>query len=83
MEFTKLAPRSLLIVATTGVLSMGLGSFMFLSALEEIGPAKTATLTSISPVFGLILAVFLLKEQVTAQVVLGVVLCVTGVWFVL
>ena len=83
MEFTKLAPRSLLIVATTGVLSMGLGSFMFLSALEEIGPAKTATLTSISPAFGLILAVFLLKEQVTVQVVLGVVLCVTGVWFVL
>ena len=83
MDIPRLETRSLLIVAATGVLSMGLGSFMFLSALEEIGPAKTATLTSVSPVFGLILAVLLLKEHVTIRVGLGVILCVAGVWFVL
>jgi drug/metabolite transporter (DMT)-like permease len=83
MNLPGLETRSLMIVAVTGVLSMGLGSYLFLSALEEIGPAKTATLTSMSPVFGLLLAILLLKEKVTLRIALGVILCVTGVWFVL
>ena len=43
----------------------------------------SATLTATAPVFGLVMAVFILKEQVTVRIVLGTVLCVTGVWLVL
>ncbi|MDA0746731.1 MAG: DMT family transporter [bacterium] len=75
--------RAIWIVAGTGVLSMGLGSLMFLKALELIGPAKCATLSSVAPVFGLILAVIFLKEKATVRLVVGVALCVTGVWVVL
>lgn len=75
--------RSLLIVAGTGILGMGLGSFLFLMAIDLVGPAKTATLSSASPIFGMTMAVIFLKEELTFRVVLGVALCMAGVWLVL
>ncbi len=75
--------RTLLIVAGVGVLGMGLGSLLFLKALDLIGPAKTTTLSSVSPVFGLVMAVLFLKEKVSFRIVLGAALCVSGVWLVL
>ena len=47
------------------------------------GPAKTATLTSATPVLSLILAVIFLKEQITLRLVTGIALCVAGVLLVL
>ena len=75
--------RSLIILAGAGILGIGLGSMMFLTAIDLVGPAKTATLVSAMPVFGLIMSVIFLKEEVNGTLVLGVVLCVTGVWLVL
>ena len=49
----------------------------------SIGPAKTTTLSSVSPVFGLVMAVLFLKEKVSLRIVLGAALCVSGVWLVL
>ena len=72
-----------LILVCTGLLGMGVGSLLFLTSLEMIGPAKTATLSSTSPVLGMLMAVAFLKEHVTFRVVAGVVLCVAGVWLVL
>ena len=46
-------------------------------------PAKTATLSSVSPVFSLVLEILFLKEKVTTRLVLGVGLCLVGVWIVL
>ena len=75
--------RTLLIVAGTGVLGMGLGSILFLMALDLIGPAKTTTLSATAPVFALVMAMVFLKEKVNPRIVLGVALCVSGVWLVL
>ncbi len=78
------ASRSTLaIVAATGLLGMGLGSYLFFKAIDTIGPAKTAVLAAIAPVFGMVMAVVFLKERVTRRVIAGVGLCVGGVWFVL
>ena len=76
-------PKALWIVAVTGVLSMGLGSLMFLHCVDLIGPAKTATLTSIAPVFSLALGIFFGVEKITRRLLIGVVLCVVGVGVVL
>ena len=52
------------------------------ASVYRVGPAKTATLVSASPVFGTVMAVFFLKEPLTLRLVLGVGLCVAGVWLV-
>ncbi|NKB71729.1 MAG: EamA family transporter [Candidatus Latescibacteria bacterium] len=74
--------RALAIVAATGLLGMGVGSWMYLTALDLIGPTKTATLSSASPVFGLVLALFFRQERLHGRLVVGVLLCVGGVWLV-
>ncbi len=56
---------------------------LYVMAIARIGPAKMATLGSVSPVFGLVMAVIFLKEKVTLRLVTGVGLCVVGVWLVL
>ena len=74
--------RALTIVAATGIAGMGVGSMLFLTAIRLAGPAKTATLASSSLVFGMAMAVAFLKEELTLRLVLGVLLCVSGVWLV-
>ena len=73
----------MLILGFSGILGMGIGALAFLTAINLIGPAKTATLTAATPVFGLVMAVLFLKEKPTPPLLAGVALCVTGVWLVL
>lgn len=75
--------RALALIAVTGMIGMGLGSYLYIEAVVLIGPAKTATLSSATPVISLTLAVLILKEQFTIHLLIGVLLCVTGVLLVL
>jgi len=70
-------------VGVTGLLGMGIGSYLFLFTLQHIGPAKTATLTAATPVFGLLMSMAFLKEKLTVKLAVGVGLCVGGVLLVL
>ena len=83
MRIRDIQRRSLFIVAASGIVGVGAGSMLYLMAISRIGPAKMATLASVSPVLGLVMAVIFLKEKLTPQLVIGVVLCVAGVWMVL
>ena len=75
--------RSFVIIGLTGGLGMGLGANLFLYAITQSSVGKVAILTSISPVFGMVMAVIFLKEKVTWQVVVGMGLCLAGVWVVI
>ena len=75
--------RSFVIIGLTGALGMGLGANLFLYAITQSSVGKVAILTSISPVFGMVMAVIFLKEKVTWQVVVGMGLCLAGVWVVI
>lgn len=75
--------KSFAIVGLTGGLGMGLGAYLFVYAIAEVGVGKVVTLTSISPLFGMAMAVVFLKEKVTWQVVAGMGLCLAGVWVVI
>lgn len=83
MRIRDIDRRALLIVAASGIVGVGAGSLFYVMAIDRIGPAKMATLASVSPVIGMLMAVIFLKEKLTLRLVGGVVLCVTGVWMVL
>jgi len=75
--------RSLLVVAAAGVLGTGLGSILFIYAVDDLGAAKTAFLTTSAPVFALPMGVLLLGERLTPRVLLGTLLTIAGIWLVL
>jgi drug/metabolite transporter (DMT)-like permease len=79
----QLTPRSVAVVAAAGLLGTGLGSVFFIYAVEQIGAAKTAFLTTSAPVFALPMGVLFLSEKITPRVIAGTVLTIAGIWLVL
>jgi drug/metabolite transporter (DMT)-like permease len=69
----------------TGTLAAGvvttLCSVTFLLAIQFTGAAKTATLTSTAPLFGVPMSL-LTGEKLTWQIVLGSIISVAGIWMV-
>jgi drug/metabolite transporter, DME family len=74
--------RSFLIVASTGILGMGIGAYLFLYAINSSEVTKAVTLTSTAPLFGMIMGAIFLKEKLTLRLVLGMACCMAGVWVV-
>jgi drug/metabolite transporter (DMT)-like permease len=56
---------------------------LFLVAIQYAGAGKAAVLTSCAPLFGLPLSARYLKERVTARILWGTGLVVTGIFFLL
>jgi len=79
----QLTRRSIAIVAMAGMLGTGVGSILFIYAVESIGAAKTAFVTTSAPVFALPMGVAFLQERLTPRVLLGTVLTIVGIWLVL
>ena len=75
--------RSIAIVALAGVLGTGVGSVLFIYAVEHIGAARTAFLTTSAPVFALPMGVMFLSEKLTPRVLLGTAVTILGIWLVL
>jgi drug/metabolite transporter (DMT)-like permease len=78
-----LTRNSVAIIAAAGVLGTGLGSILFIYAVGEIGPAKTAFLTTSAPIFALPMGVLMLSEKVTMKALLGTAVTIAGIWLVL
>jgi len=75
--------RSVAIVALAGVLGTGLGSVLFIYAVEHTGAARTAFVTTSAPVFALPMGMLFLSERLTPRVLLGTLVTVLGIWMVL
>jgi drug/metabolite transporter (DMT)-like permease len=78
-----LTPRSIAVVSLAGLLGTGLGSVLFIYAVEDIGAARTAFITTSAPVFALPMGVLFLAERITLRVMLGTALTIAGIWLVL
>ena len=74
--------RDTVALAVAGIVGIGIGSLLYLFAVQEAGAGKTAVLTSTLPLFALPLAVIFLKEKITPKVLLGTTLCMLGIWLV-
>lgn len=75
--------HSLPFLIALAVFSTGLGSLLFVWAVEYAGAARAALLITTAPLIGVPLSALFLKERVTREVWLGTLLTVGGVWLVL
>lgn len=81
-ELTRLNRRQVTRAAVAGILEQDVGMVLSFMAIQMIGVAKTALLRATSPLFVAPLAVIFLKEKMTWRVVLGTLLCVSGIWLI-
>lgn len=70
--------RSLAVMAIVGMMN-AFSSLLFLSAVHHAGAAKAAVLVATSPLFGLPLSYFFLREKVSRRIIVGTVVAVLGV----
>ena len=78
-----LSPTSVFVLTAAGVLGTGVGSILFIYAVDDIGAARTAFLTTSAPVFALPMGVLFLSEKITPRVLLGTLVTIAGIWLVL
>ncbi len=71
--------RPTAVVGLAGVLGITIGSLFFLRAVQAVGAAKTAVLSSTSPLFAVPLSILFLGERPSLPAILGTLLCVGGV----
>jgi drug/metabolite transporter (DMT)-like permease len=67
--------------ALLGFASYGASLTLFVIALRHLGTARTGAYFSIAPFFGALLAIALLGEPVTPQLLVAGLLMAIGVWF--
>ena len=72
----------LALLGFAGFVGTGVGSLLFVLALQEAGAGKTAVLSSTAPLFALPMAVLVLGEKVTASLIAGTLLSIAGIWLV-
>ena len=71
--------RNVWISILAGTIGVAAGSFLFLTSTQLIGAARAASISAISPVATLLLAVVFLNERPGLHVILGIMLAVVGV----
>ena len=74
---------SFVILSLSGIIGIGFGGVLFMLGVKYAGAARSAILSSTAPLFGVPLSMFMLRERITLKIVLGTILCVTGIWFVI
>lgn len=74
---------SFAMIAMAGVLGTGLGSILFIYAVEDIGAARTAFLTTSAPIFAIPMGMLFLRERVTVAGLIGTAITIAGIWLVL
>jgi len=75
-------PRMIAIseAALLGFLSYGVSLVLFVLALRRIGTARTGAYFSVAPFAGAVLAITLLKDQVTFGLIVAAMFMLIGVW---
>ena len=74
--------RNLILVASAGLLTYGIGATGYVTAMHLIGAGKTTLLTASAPVFLLPMSVLILKERLSLLALIGVFIAVAGICLV-
>lgn len=77
-----ISTRALLVFAGTGVIGAYLGRTLFVKSVDQIGASRAQSLNNSSPLITVLLAAAVLHERLSVTIFLGVILIVSGVFFV-
>jgi transporter family protein len=78
----KIPAPAILIFCGTGVVGVYLGRTLFLKSVDQIGASRAQSLNNSSPLITVLLAALLLGEALSPAVMIGVLLIISGVFFV-
>lgn len=77
-----ISTQALLIFAGTGVVGAYLGRTLFVKSVDEIGASRAQSLNNSAPLITVLLAAVVLHERLSLTILIGVVLIVSGIFFV-
>jgi transporter family protein len=78
----KISQSAVLVFAATGVVGAYLGRTLFVKSVAQIGASRAQSLNNSSPLITVLLAALFLGERLTPVILAGVVLIVSGVFFI-
>lgn len=78
----KIPRLAILIFFVTGVVGAYLGRTLFVKSVDQIGASRAQSLNNTSPLITILLAALLLGEPLSPAVLVGVLLIISGVFFV-
>jgi transporter family protein len=73
---------SMIVFIAIGIVGAYLGRTLFVKSVDQLGAARAQLVNNTSPLVTVMLAALLLGERLTAAVVAGVVLIVSGIFFI-
>jgi len=76
--FMKLKRRTWIILASAGIIALGLGWVLLAVSLSFIEASRAVPISSVSPLFATLIGAFFLKEKVTVRIFVGSALIVLG-----
>ncbi|HVP26794.1 MAG TPA: DMT family transporter [Candidatus Bathyarchaeia archaeon] len=82
-KFTALTSLPLdvvLLACLSGIIGLGVGDTLYMASLKSIGVARAVPLTCTYPLFNLLWAVLLIKENVTMPIIFGAIIITGGIW---
>jgi len=78
-ELRQLDGRSWLLIVAASLIGTGLGSLLFVQAIQMVGAGRTAVLTSTSPLMAIPFAILWLHERPNRKTLAGTLLAVAGI----
>jgi len=81
-EFKRIRGRTAVILGISGILALGIAGVLFLLAIDLIGSARTAAISSTSPIFAAIFAVAFRGEKLTLLQTTGILVTCVGILLV-
>jgi len=82
-ELRSLSAAELLTFVSAGAIAYGLGSYLYMFALQRVGASITAVLSATSPLFSTPLSILFLGEKANRRILVGTGLILIGVWLVI
>lgn len=73
--------RSLLLLSASGTIGMVLGGITFLLSIQLIGASRASPLNASSPLLATLISRVVLREKVTARLILSSILICIGIYF--
>jgi drug/metabolite transporter (DMT)-like permease len=73
---------AILIFSVTGIVGAYLGRTLFVKSVDQIGASRAQSLNNTSPLITVLLAALLLGEPLSPAVLVGVLLIISGIFFV-